>query len=181
MPYMLTHYVMRQNYSHHTFHERVIHEFSVRGIVPPHCTPENLARALEGERQMTIVFRSYESNDFGVNVYGSLYRQKGSDSHYVIFYRTSYSIILQYRTLFHELAHLLFRHKMSEIKRGQTPAGKMHLGYEVSNEDEAEAEAFACMATQYALLDPDGVAAYAGGERSPSEFGQLLDKTRYFA
>jgi hypothetical protein len=38
-------------------YDRVAHEFAMRGLVPPHCTPENLARALERERQITIVFQ----------------------------------------------------------------------------------------------------------------------------
>ena len=36
----------------HAVAEWIRREFAVRGLAPPHCTPEALARALERERQI---------------------------------------------------------------------------------------------------------------------------------
>jgi hypothetical protein len=155
--------------------DRVAHEFAMRGLVPPHCTPENLARALERERQITIVFQPHESSDLGV--YGAICRKKGSDAHYVIVFRPTYSIVLQRLTLFHELAHLLFRHRMTAA----TEIGSLHC-HRVSEQDDGEAEAFAVRAMQYSFLDTDGAVACAEADDdlSASVFGQFLQQTRYF-
>ena len=41
----------------------ITREFTVRGLAPPDCTPEALARALERERHITIEFRPLASDD----------------------------------------------------------------------------------------------------------------------
>lgn len=168
----------------HALQERVAHEFATRGLVPPHCTPENLARALERERQITIAFQPHDSHDVGV--YGGVYRIKGSDTHYVILYRPTYSIVLQRVTLFHELAHLLFRHELKamveHVHTAVMAVGSLrhHL---IADQDEAEAEAFAVIAMQYSFLDTSGARGFAGeadDKTSASAFGQFLQQTRYF-
>ena len=128
--------------------EWIIHEFAMRGLAPPHCTPEALARALERERNITIEFRPHASNDPGV--YGLLYRKEGCDPIYIILLRPTYSIALRRLIMFHELAHILFDHALTEV------AGVGALrGYMVSDQDDAVAEAFAVGAMQYSFVDLD--------------------------
>jgi hypothetical protein len=154
--------------------EWIRREFAVRGLTPPDCTPEALAQALERERQIVIEFRPHASDDPGV--YGLLYRHEGGAPTYVILFRPTHSIALRRQTLFHELAHLLFDHALTEV------AGVGVLrGYMVSDEDDAVAEAFAVGAMQYSFLDANAPAAPAEteDEGSASTFGQLLKRTQY--
>jgi hypothetical protein len=154
--------------------EWITREFTVRGLSPPDCTSEALARALERERQITIEFRSHASDDPGV--YGLLYRPEGYPHTYVILFRPTYSIALRRLTLFHELAHILFEHPLTEV------AGVGVLrGYMVSDQADAMAEAFAVGAMQYSFLDEAGPRAPTDAEDdvSVSAFGQLLKRTQY--
>lgn len=151
----------------------ITHEFVVRGLSPPHCTPEALAQALERERQITIEFRAHASDDPGV--YGLLYRAPEYDTTYIILLRPTQSIALQRLTLFHELAHILFHHTLTEV------AGVGLLrGYMVTNQDDAVAEAFAVGAMQYSFMDAEEALAPADAETSSSAFGQLLRRTQYW-
>jgi hypothetical protein len=153
----------------------ITREFAVRGLSPPDCTPEALARALERERQITIEFRPHASDDPGV--YGLLYRRERAAQTYVILFRPTYSLALRRLTLFHELAHILFDHALTEV------AGVGALrGYMVSDEDDAVAEAFAVGAMQYSFLDVDNPLQRTDEEDdgSPSAFGQLLKRTAYW-
>jgi hypothetical protein len=154
--------------------EWITREFAARGLSPPHCTPEALAQALERKRQITIEWRAHASDDPGV--YGLLYRKEGCGHTYIILTRPTHSIVLHRLTLFHELAHILFNHPLTEA------AGVGGLrGYMVSDQDDAVAEAFAVGAMQYSFL-AGGVsttAADAEDEVSASAFGQLLMQTWY--
>ena len=155
--------------------EWITREFTARGLGGPNCTPEALARALEHERQITIEFQSHASDDPGV--YGLLYRQKGCEDHYVILYRPTRSITLHRLILFHELAHILFKHPLTEV------AGVAGLrGYMVSDKDDAIAEAFAFGAMQYSFMDADSLRQRTDVEddASPSAFGHLLKRTEYW-
>lgn len=149
-------------------------EFEGRGLAPPQCTPEALAQALERERQIVITFRPHVSDDPGV--YGLLYRQDGSPPHYVIVYRQTHSIVLRRLTMFHELAHLLFEHPLTEVAE----AGALR-GFLVADAEDAVAEAFAVGAMQYSFLDADTSTALADAEDegAASVFGQLLQRTQY--
>ena len=147
-------------------------EFEMRGLAPPHCTPEALAQALERERQIVITIRPHVSEDPGV--YGLLYRQDGSPPHYVIVYRQTHSIILRRQTVFHELAHLLFEHPLTEV----AGAGALR-GFMVADADDAVAEAFAVGAMQYSFLDAAASTAPTEDEGAASVFGQLLQRTQY--
>ena len=126
----------------------ITREFAARGLSPPHCTPEALARVLERERQITIEFRPHASDDAGV--YGLLYRREESAQAYIILFRPTYSLALRRLTLFHELAHLLFDHALTEVAH----VGVLR-GYMVSDADDAVAEAFAVGAMQYSFLDAE--------------------------
>jgi len=155
--------------------EWITREFAVRGLSPPHCTPEALARALERERQITIEFRPHASDDPGV--YGLLYRREGSVQTYIILFRPTYSLALRRLTLFHELAHILFDHALTEV------AGVGVLrGYMVLDEDDAVAEAFAVGAMQYSFMDADEPLKRTDvdDDVSSSAFGQLLKRTAYW-
>lgn len=152
----------------------ITQEFAVRGLAPPHCTPEALARALERERQITIVFQSHASEDPGV--YGLLYHPEGCARTYIIVLRRTQSLALQRVILFHELAHILFDHALTEV------AGVGGLrGFMVSDAADAVAEAFAVGAMQYSFLDTDAsaVPAEAADDVSASVFGQFLKQTWY--
>jgi hypothetical protein len=127
-------------------HEWITHEFTVRGLSPPDCTPEALARALERERHITIAFQPHASSDPGV--YGLLYRPVGYPDVYIIVYRPTHNVVLHRLTLFHELAHILFDHALTEV----ACIGILR-GYMVSDQDDAMAEAFAVGAMQYSFLD----------------------------
>jgi hypothetical protein len=124
----------------------ITREFTGRGLAPPHCTPEALARVLERERQITIAFRPHASEDPGV--YGLLYRPVGCERTYIIVFRPTQSLVLRRLILFHELAHLLFAHPLTEV----AGAGTLR-GYMVSDDDDAMAEAFAVGAMQYSFDD----------------------------
>jgi len=154
--------------------EWIRREFEVRGLAPPHCTPEALAQALERERQIVITFRPHTSDDPGV--YGLLYRQEGTPPRYVIVFRPTHSIVLRRLILFHELAHLLFEHPCTEVG-----GGGLLRGFLVSDEEDAVAEAFAVGAMQYSFLDVDTSLAPADpeDEDAASAFGQLLRRTQY--
>ena len=157
-----------------TVDEWIRREFMVRGLSPPHCTPEALARALERERYMTIEFRPHASTDPGV--YGLLYRPAGCPETAIIVYRPTHSLVLRRLIMFHELAHLLFDHALTEVaERG------VLYGYMVSDKDDATAEAFAMGAMQYSFLDADPAPALADAadDVSASAFGQFLKRTRY--
>src|SRR5262249_27046522 len=149
-------------------------EFEGRRLVPPHCTPEALAQALERERQIVITFVPHASNDPGI--YGLLYRQEGSPPRYVIVFRQTPSIALRRVILFHELAHLLFEHHFTEV----AGAGALR-GCIVADEEDAMAEAFALGAMRYSFLDAEPSTAPAEAEQdgSTSVFGQLLKRTQY--
>lgn len=150
----------------------VAREFLVRSLVPPHCTPEALAQALERERHITIVFRSYMSNDPGV--YRLLSRPKGQEDTYIILFRATQSLILRRLTMFHELAHLLFNHPLTEV------GGEGVLrGYMVTDADDAMAEAFAIGAMEYSFYDTDGLLHLTDREDdvSQSAFGHFLRRT----
>jgi hypothetical protein len=153
----------------------ITREFAVRGLSPPNCTPEALARALERERQITIAFQVHASADPGV--YGLLYRPEASPHTYVIVLRSTHSLALRRLTMFHELAHILFNHPLTDMGG----MGRLR-GYMVANADEAVAEAFAVGAMQYSFIDADELLKRTDGEDdgSPSAFGQLLKRTAYW-
>ena len=141
----------------------------MRGLAPPHCTPEALARALEREGQITIALRPHASDD--PRVYGLLYRTAERDDTYVILYRPTRSLTLHRLIVFHELAHILFHHALTEV------AGVGALrGYMISSEDDAIAEAFAVGAMQYSFMDAEAPRQRTDGEDdgSTSTLGQLL-------
>jgi hypothetical protein len=91
-------------------------------------------------------------------------------------YRPTHSIVLRRLILFHELAHILFDHTLTEVGG----IGVLR-GYMVSDKDDAMAEAFAMGATQYSFLDADLATAPADAENnvSASAFGQFLKRTQY--
>jgi hypothetical protein len=153
----------------------ITHEFAVRGLAPPHCTPEALARALERERQITVEFRRHASDDPGV--YGLLYHPTDCEHTYIILLRPTHNIALRRLIMFHELAHILFCHALTEV------AGVGTLrGYMVSDTEDAVAEAFAVGAMQYSFMDAEASTAPvdASAETSASAFGQLLRRTQYW-
>ena len=91
-------------------------------------------------------------------------------------YRPTHSLVLRRLIMFHELAHLLFDHALTEVaERG------VLYGYMVSDKDDATAEAFAMGAMQYSFLDADPAQALADAadDVSASAFGQFLKRTRY--
>jgi hypothetical protein len=153
----------------------ITREFACRGLVPPHCTPEALARALERERGISIWLVPSVSEEPGV--YGLVYRHEQRANTYVIVYRQTPNMVLRRLIVFHELAHLLFDHLLTEV------AGTGALrGYMVSDHDDAMAEAFAVGAMQYSFRDAE--APQPRHERdeqvSTSAFGQLLKRTGYW-
>jgi hypothetical protein len=92
----------------------ITREFAARSLAPPRYTPEALARALERERQITIVFRVHASDD--PRIYGLLYRTEGFKPTYIIILiRPTRSILLRRLTVFHELAHILFDHPLMDV------------------------------------------------------------------
>jgi len=124
---------------------------------------------------MTIEFRPHASDDPGV--YGLLYRPAGCRDIYIIMYRPTHNIILRRLILFHELAHLLFDHALTEV------AGIGALrGYMVSDKDDAMAEAFAVGAMQYSFLEADAPVKLTevDDDVSTSAFGQALKRARYW-
>lgn len=154
--------------------EWIICEFAKRGLSPPNCTPEALARELERERNITIEFRTHESDDPGV--YGLLYRKEGYERIYIVLLRQTYSVALRRQTMFHELAHILFDHGLTEA------AGVGTLrGYMVSDPDDAVAEAFAVGAMQYSFCERDepGNPTITESHVSTSAIGHFLMRTDY--
>jgi anaerobic selenocysteine-containing dehydrogenase len=153
----------------------ITREFARRALRPPHCTPDALARALERERHITIEMRAYASDDPGV--YGLLYRKEGCEDTYVILYRPTRNIALHRQIVFHELAHILSNHALTEV------AGVGGLrGYMISSEDDAVAEAFAVGAMQYSFTDADASRKRtdADDDVATSAFGHLLKRTAYW-
>jgi hypothetical protein len=91
--------------------------------------------------------------------------------------RPTQNLALQRVIMFHELAHILFNHPLTEV------AGVGGLrGYMVSDADDAVAELFAVGAMQYSFLDVDAPRQRTDGDDdvSPSAFGQLLKRTGYW-
>jgi len=124
---------------------------------------------------MTIEFRPHASDDTGV--YGLLYRPAECPDIYIIMYRPTHNIILRRLILFHELAHILFDHALTEV------AGIGALrGYMVSDKDDAMAEAFAVGAMQYSFLEADAPVKLTevDDDVSTSAFGQALKRARYW-
>ena len=158
----------------HAVAEWIRREFAVRGLTPPHCMPEALARALERERQIRIEFRPHDAAEPGV--YGLLYHPEAYAHIYIILFRPTQNLALQRVILFHELAHILFDHPLTEV------AGVGGLrGFMVSDADDAMAEAFAVGAMQYSFLETDASAraTETTDDVSTSVFGQFLKQTRY--
>ena len=154
--------------------EWIRREFAMRGLAPPHCTPEALARALEQERQITIVFRSHDADEPGV--YGLLYHPEDYVHIYIILLRPTQNLAMQRVIMFHELAHILFDHPLTEV------AGVGGLrGYMVSDADDAVAEAFAVGAMQYSFLEVDAPLQRTDVEDdvSTSTFGQPFPAKAY--
>jgi hypothetical protein len=152
----------------------ITREFASRGLVPPHCTPEALAYALERERGITIAFVPHASDDPGV--YGLVYRAEGRENAYVIVFRPTHSIALRCQTLFHELAHILFRHCLTDVHG----VGNLR-GHVVADQDDAQAEAFAVGAMQYALLGDAAIVVPppTSADGTASAFGHFLQRTQY--
>ena len=99
----------RQRQTAHTtqpVEDWITREFASRGLVPPHCTPEALAGALERERGIRILFVPHESEEPGIS--GMLYRHEGRANTYSILFRPTPNLALRRLIWFHELAHLLF-------------------------------------------------------------------------
>jgi hypothetical protein len=152
----------------------IAHEFACRGLVPPHCTPEALARALERERGICIRFVPYVSEEPGV--YGLVYRHEGRANTYSIVFRPTPNLALRRLILFHELAHLLFNHLGTEV--GGDGALR---GYMVTDADDAVAEAFAVGAMQYSFSAEDLLPQTdTEADGAPSVFGQYLKRTAYW-
>lgn len=153
----------------------ITHEFTVRGLAPPHCTPAALARALERERQLTILFQPHVSDDIGV--YGLVHRPvTAAPDLYVILFRPTYSLALCWLIQFHELAHILFAHPLAAA-----PEGSALCGCLITRTEEGVAEAFGVGAMQYSCVDAGAAAvpAVAEEEGRLSAFGQLLRRTQY--
>ena len=152
----------------------ITREFACRGLVPPHCTPEALARALERERGIIIKFVPHVSEEPGV--YGLVYRHEGRENTYSIVFRPTHNLVLRRLILFHELAHLLFDHLGTEV------GGEGALrGYMVTNAEDAVAEAFAVGAMQYSFGAEDPLPLTARDDNvSPSAFGHYLKRTAYW-
>jgi hypothetical protein len=134
-----------------------------------------LARALERERGIIITFVPHVSEEPGV--YGLLYRHEGRENTYSIVFRPTQSLALRRLILFHELAHLLFDHLVTEV------GGEGALrGYMVTDAADAVAEAFAVGAMQYSFMDADEPLPLTDvdDDVSTSAFGQLLKRTAYW-
>ena len=168
----------RQRRKHNTrggVAEWITHEFTALDLSPPDCTPEALARALERTRRITIEFRPHASDDPGV--YGLLYRHETCNALYVILYRPTHNVALRRLILFHELAHILFHHALTEV-----PGVGGLRGYMITSEDDAVAEAFAVGAMQYSFLDAAAPQTQLDGDdaAATSAFGRLLKKAEYW-
>ena len=149
-------------------------EFACRGLVPPHCTPEALARALERERGISITFVPHVSEEPGV--YGLVYRHVGRANTYSIVFRPTQNPALRRLILFHELAHLLFNHLQTE--GGGDGALRSYM---VTDAEDAEAEAFAVAAMQYSFSAEDPLPQTdTDADGAPSAFEQYLQRTAYW-
>src|SRR5262249_221309 len=126
----------------------ITREFASRGLVPPHCTPAALARALHPDPRMSIRFLPYLSQQ--PRVYGLVYRHEGRANTYSIVFRPTQNLALRRLILFHELAHLLFNHLDTAV--GSDGALR---GYMVTDADDAVAETFAVGAMQYSFSAED--------------------------
>jgi hypothetical protein len=153
----------------------ITREFACRGLVPPHCTPDALARALERERGIRIRFVPYVSEEPGV--YGLVYRHEGHANTYSIVFRPTQNLALRRLILFHELAHLLFNHL------GTAVGGDSALrGYMVTDAADAVAEAFAVGAMQYSFSAEDPLPRTdTDADGTPSAFAQYLQRTAYWS
>jgi hypothetical protein len=152
----------------------ITREFACRGLVPPHCTPAALARALEHERGIIITFVPHVSEEPGV--YGLVYRHEGRENTYSIVFRPTHNLVLRRLILFHELAHLLFDHLGTEV--GSEGALR---GYMVTDAEDAVAEAFAVGAMQYSFGAEDPLPLTdRDDDVSPSAFGHYLKRTAYW-
>src|SRR5438105_1769057 len=79
-------------------------------------------------------------------VYGLVYRHDARENTYSIVFRPTYHLVLRRLILFHELAHLLFNHLVTDV------GGEGALrGYMVTDAEDAVAEAFAVGAMQYSF------------------------------
>lgn len=165
----------RWRHTPHTVHvdDWITREFTQRGLAPPHCTPEALARALERERQITIAFRAHVSGDPGV--YGLLYRSQEDKNTHIVLFRPSRSIVLLRLTLFHELAHLIFDYRFPDVRN----QGTLHCAL-ISDAKEAQAEAFAIGAMHYSFIHTSSVLRTNREEDVVSAFGSYLQRTAYW-
>jgi hypothetical protein len=152
----------------------ITREFTRRGLTPPHCTPAALARALEHERQITIMFREHASGDPGV--YGLLYRSEEEAQTYIVLYRASHSLVLRRLTVFHELAHLMFDAEASDV--GHHGALRCAL---LSTASEARAEAFALGAMHYSFTHTVPLPRPPREGEDVSAFGRYLQKMAYWS
>jgi len=152
----------------------ITREFACRGLVPPHCTPEALARALERERGIIITFVPHVSEEPGV--YGLVYRHEGRENTYSIVFRPTHNLVLRRLILFHELAHLLFDHLGTE--GGGDGALRSYI---VTDAEDAVAEAFAVGAMQYSFSGEDPLPQTdTDAAGVPSAFEQYLQRTAYW-
>jgi hypothetical protein len=153
----------------------ITHEFACRGLVPPHCTPEALARALERERGIRILFVPDDIDEPGVT--GMVCRHKTYANTYSIVFRPTSNLALRRLIWFHELAHLLFHDLATDAGEGDDA----QRGPMVKNTTEARAEMFAVGAMQYSFgaEDPLSLADQAG-DVTVSAFGHYLQRTAYW-
>lgn len=149
----------------------ITREFALRGLVPPHCTPEALAHALERERGIRIRFVPDPIEEPGVS--GMLYRHKERANTYSILFRPTQNLALRRLIWFHELAHLLFDDLGTDTGGGDGA----QRGSMVTNATEARAEAFAVGAMQYSFGAEDPL-PWTGraDDVSTSAFGQFLQR-----
>ena len=137
-------------------------------------TPAALARALEHERGISITFVPHVSEEPGVS--GMVYRHEGRENTYSIVFRPTHNLVLRRLILFHELAHLLFNHLVTDV------GGEGALrGYMVTDAEDAVAEAFAVGAMQYSFGAEDPLPLTdRDDDVSPSAFGQYLKRTAHW-
>ena len=144
-------------------------DFACRGLVPPHCTPEALARALERERGICIRFVPHPVEEPGVS--GMLYRHQACDHTYSILFCSTPNLALRRLIWFHELAHLLFDDLGTDAGGDSAQRGPL-----VTNATEARAEAFAVGAMQYSFSAEDLLPTDSDDAVSTSAFGQVLQR-----
>ena len=152
----------------------ITREFACRGLVPPHCTPEALASALERERGISIRFVPHVSEEPGV--YGMVYRHEGRANTYSIVFRPTQNLALRRLILFHELGHLLFHHLRME--GGGDGALRSYM---MTDAEDALAETFAVGAMQYSFSAEDLLPqTNTDADGAPSAFEQYLQRTAYW-